>query len=212
MTKLTLMLLAVMLLTVFSLSATPVTVIFISDPYGAPYQLTINGVDVWATCISGTNVHIPSSDTWYADVDTITDYSSPTAPTALGTVQVQEMGWLTEQLVQSTSATTTNNLIQQAIWFIANGYTTGAGVGVAGGSDTGSTTSPTTTAYWVTNGEKASNYNTVNPADFELLVPSNSSGVPTANTSQVFLVPFTPTATPEPATLLLRSEEHTSEL
>jgi len=198
MTKLTLTLLAGMLLTAFSLSATPATVIFISDPYGAPYELTVNGATEWATCISGTNVFIPSSDHWYADVDTITDYSSPTVPTALTSRQVQEMGWLSEHLVLNAGATGTNTLSQEAIWYIV------ASDGVAGGSDTGSSLNPATTAYWVTQAETSANYNSVNAADFELLVPSNSAGVPTLNASQVFLVPYTPpTGTPEPATLSL---------
>jgi hypothetical protein len=204
------MLLAVMLMTVFSLSATTVTVVFIGDPYGssAPYTLTVGGPpDVLGTCISGTSAYINSTDTWQANVESIHDYSDTTTPpysASLTETALDEIAWLIQHFQlpanpssETATQTATDTAIQQAIWDIAN---------VGGGSDTG--TGQQSSAYWVTQATSTvpfltSTQVTTLESGFEVLVPTVANNGTHTVGSQVFLVPFSPTSTPEPATLSL---------
>ena len=183
MRKLTLMLPAVMLLTVFSLSAdTVVTVTFTGAPYGndSPYDLTVGTTAVLGTCISW-NVSVDTNPSgWQANAEPITDFSASTTPTQ---VQVLEMEWLNLQFQYSPSSDWTG--IQEAIWAI-NGDTSYQGANAP--IDPFSSPSKTWQAV------AAASYS-LGEAVFEVLVPT------TAGQSQTFLVNLT--ATPEPAALSL---------
>jgi len=219
MRKLTLMLLTVMLLAIFPLSANTYT--YLSPVYAnatvqvgltavwaGPYNIEDTGtlIEYEADCISGASETIPSS--WLASLDLISDYSSSTPPTTIPpassttfvggagatTMDLEEMAWLDEQI----SSFPTNNpvieAIQEAIWYLA-----GVGGGSNSTTDISAGVANTAPSYWVTQAGNQSAAILGALSSSELLVPT------TAGASQVFLIPVTTTTTttPEPPALSL---------
>lgn len=147
----------------FTATANPILVTFVGPQqnvtnangvYVGPYSLLLDSDPIFATCIS-FDQHVAGGETWLADLEPLS-YFTP----------AQQISLLKAQYLNGAFAFYPDWVgIHQAIWNI---------FGATFATSEGGAQTPT--GYWVN--EANTNYLSVNPTSFNVLVPENGSQIP----------------------------------
>ena len=170
---------------VVAAGATPLLVVFNDggnitngSQYVGPYDLTLNGNAITAVCVS-LNQEVYPGETWQVNADTVADFSQPDQNKYL------QAEWLRQQFPLFANDTAG---IQQAGWDI-----------FMNPGDPGYFTD-SNTLHWLSLAQ--SNYNSVDPLSFSILVPITDSQIPqSAGQPQTFITNRV-AETPESGTLV----------